>query len=46
MPAPRAADIALAGVKKGVFVIPTHAFEKNDVHARHAEIATGFELLD
>jgi NAD(P)-dependent dehydrogenase (short-subunit alcohol dehydrogenase family) len=46
MPASRAAEIALAGIRAGAFVIPTHAFEKEDVDARHREISEGFALLD
>jgi len=46
MPASRAAEIALKGLQAGAFVIPTHAFEKDDVDARHREIAAGFDLLD
>ena len=46
MPASRAAEIALEGVKAGAFVIPTHPFEKEDVDARYREIAAGFDLLD
>ena len=45
MPASRAAEIALHGVKAGAFVIPTHPFEKDDVDARYREIAAGFDLL-
>ncbi len=46
MPASRAAEIALAGIRAGTFVIPTHAFEKDDVDARYREIVSGFDLLD
>jgi NAD(P)-dependent dehydrogenase (short-subunit alcohol dehydrogenase family) len=46
MPAARAAEIALRGLAAGAFVIPTHAFQKGDVDARHDEIAAGFALLD
>ncbi len=46
MPAERAAEIALEGIRAGAFVIPTHAFEREDVDARYREIAEGFELLD
>jgi NAD(P)-dependent dehydrogenase (short-subunit alcohol dehydrogenase family) len=46
MPASRAAEIALKGIRAGAFVIPTHAFEQEDVDARHRDITAGFELLD
>lgn len=46
MSAERAAEIALAGVRAGAFIIPTHAFEKDDVDARYAETVAGFELLE
>jgi NAD(P)-dependent dehydrogenase (short-subunit alcohol dehydrogenase family) len=46
MSAERAAEIALAGIRAGVFIIPTHAFEKDDVDARYAETIAGFELLE
>ncbi len=40
-----AARIALNGIRAGAFLIPTHAFEKDDVDARYAEAVAGFELL-
>lgn len=40
-----AARIALNGIRAGAFLIPTHAFEKEDVDARYAEAVAGFELL-
>jgi hypothetical protein len=46
MPASRAAEIALRGLRAGAFVIPTHRYEKDDVDARYREIARGFDLLD
>lgn len=46
VPAARAAEIAMKGLKAGAFVIPTHAFQKDDVEGRYREIAAGFELLD
>jgi short-subunit dehydrogenase len=46
MPASRAAEIALKGLRAGAFVIPTHVFQKGDVDARYLEIAAGFALLD
>lgn len=46
MPASRAAEIALAGLRAGVFVIPTHAFQREDVDARYRETVAGFALLD
>lgn len=46
MPASRAAAIALHGLAAGAFVIPTHAFQRDDVEARHREILAGFALLD
>ncbi|MAG30262.1 MAG: hypothetical protein CL908_05120 [Deltaproteobacteria bacterium] len=45
IPADRAAEIALKGIREGVFAIPTHAFEKDDVDARHRELLAGFDLL-
>jgi len=41
-----AAQIALNGIRAGAFLIPTHAFEKDDVDARYAEAIAGFALLD
>ncbi|MBJ18247.1 MAG: SDR family oxidoreductase [bacterium] len=46
MSAARAAEIALHGVRVEAFVIPTHAFEKEDVDARYAETVAGFALLE
>ena len=46
MPASRAAEIALRGIREGAFVIPTHPFERADVDARYAETVAGFDLLD
>ena len=43
--AARCAEIALAGIRAGAFIIPTHAFEKEDVDARYAETLFGFDLL-
>ncbi|MCA9502120.1 MAG: SDR family oxidoreductase [Spirochaetaceae bacterium] len=45
MPASRAAEIALAGLRAGAFVIPTHAFELEDAEARFRDVRAGFELL-
>ena len=42
----RTAEIALAGIQAGAFIIPTHPFEKEDVDARYAETLAGFDLLD
>ena len=46
MSAAQAAQIALNGIRAGVFLIPTHAFEKDDVDARYADAVAGFDLLD
>lgn len=46
MPASKAAEIALRGLRVGAFIIPTHPFEQADVDARHVEALAGFELLD
>ena len=46
MSAADAARIALKGIQAGAFLIPTHAFEKDDVDARYAEALAGFALLD
>jgi NAD(P)-dependent dehydrogenase (short-subunit alcohol dehydrogenase family) len=46
MSAADAAKIALNGIRAGSFLIPTHAFEKDDVDARYADAVAGFELLD
>lgn len=45
IPAERAAAIALAGIAKGLFVIPTHPFVREDAEARHRDILRGFEAL-
>ncbi len=45
MPAERAAEIALAGLEKGLFVIPTHPHELDDATLRFREIERGFEGL-
>jgi len=37
---------ALTGLRAGAFLIPTHAFEKDDVDARYQEALAGFALLD
>ncbi|MFK7898588.1 MAG: SDR family oxidoreductase [Myxococcota bacterium] len=41
-----AARIALRGVSVNAFVIPTHAFQREDVDARYKETIAGFDLLD
>ena len=46
MSAAQAAQIALTGLRAGAFLIPTHAFEKQDVDARYQEALAGFALLD
>ena len=43
--APAAAEIALSGLRAGAFLIPTHAFQKEDVEARYQETLAGFALL-
>jgi NAD(P)-dependent dehydrogenase (short-subunit alcohol dehydrogenase family) len=45
MPAERAAAIALAGLEKGLFVIPTHPHELEDATLRFREIERGFDVL-
>lgn len=45
IPAEQAAETALRGLRAGAFVIPTHAFQKEDVDARHAEVIAGFDLI-
>lgn len=45
VPASRAAEIALAGLRAGHFVIPTHAFQQADVDERHRDVTAGFALL-
>lgn len=44
-PASHAADCVLAGLRRGAFVIPTHAHEKEDATGRFREIERGFEIL-
>jgi NAD(P)-dependent dehydrogenase (short-subunit alcohol dehydrogenase family) len=39
------AAIALEGLRRGLFVIPTHPHIREDVSRRHAEIERGFRLL-
>ena len=46
MSAAQAARIALTGLGAGSFLIPTHAFQKDDVDARYQEALAGFALLD
>lgn len=43
--ADQAASIALRGVAAGAFIIPTHAFQRDDVDARYRETVEGFGLL-
>ena len=45
MPAERAAEIALDGLRRGLFVIPTHPHELEDATARFEDIQRGFEGL-
>jgi NAD(P)-dependent dehydrogenase (short-subunit alcohol dehydrogenase family) len=45
-PASEAAQIAIEGLRRGLFVIPTHAHLKDDATERFREIERGFELLD
>lgn len=42
----KAAAIALRGLRAGAFVIPTHAFQKDDVDARYQEMVAGFDLIE
>lgn len=46
IPAAEAARIALRGLAAGAFIIPTHAFQRDDVDARYRETIAGFDLLD
>jgi NAD(P)-dependent dehydrogenase (short-subunit alcohol dehydrogenase family) len=39
------AEAALAGLRRGLFVIPTHPHIRDDVRARYQEIEQGFEGL-
>ncbi len=45
MPADEAASIAIAGIARELFVIPTHPFIREDAEARHSDILRGFEAL-
>ena len=45
MPASEAAGIAIEGLRRQLFVIPTHSFIRQDVDARHREIERGFSVL-
>lgn len=40
------ADMALAGLKKGLFFIPTQAYIKEDVDARYREVSDAFSALN
>lgn len=44
--ADQAAKIALRGLRAGAFIIPTHAFQRDDVEERYRETVAGFELLE
>ena len=46
IPAEKAAEIALRGLREGAFIIPTHAFQRDDVEARYQETIAGFALVD
>ncbi len=46
MPAEEAASIAIDGLARGLFVIPTHPFIQEDADARHRDISRGFESLE
>ncbi len=41
-----AARIALRGIAAGAFIIPTHAFQRDDVDARYQETIAGFAFLE
>lgn len=43
--APQAAATAIAGLRQGLFVIPTHSYILEDATARYREIEKGFEVL-
>jgi NAD(P)-dependent dehydrogenase (short-subunit alcohol dehydrogenase family) len=45
IPAEQAAATALRGLRKGVFIIPTHAFQRDDVEARYRDAIAGFALI-
>jgi len=45
IPAEQAAATALRGLRAGAFVIPTHAFQREDVEARYRETIAGFDLI-
>jgi short-subunit dehydrogenase len=45
-PASQAAATTLEGLRRNLFVIPTHMFTREDAAARHRDIERGFELLD
>ena len=44
--APQAAATAIEGLRRGLFVIPTHAYILEDATARFREIERGFEVLE
>jgi NAD(P)-dependent dehydrogenase (short-subunit alcohol dehydrogenase family) len=44
--APQAAATAIEGLRRGLFVIPTHAYLLADATARYREIERGFEVLE
>lgn len=46
IPAEQAAETALRGLREGVFIIPTHAFQREDVEARYRDAIAGFALLE
>lgn len=45
-PASQIAAIALEGLRRGLFVIPTHPHMRDDVNDRYREIMQGFTLVD
>ena len=42
----QAAATALRGLRAGAFIIPTHAFQRDDVEARYQETIAGFDLIE
>lgn len=46
LPAEEAAATALRGLRENAFIIPTHAFQREDVEARYQEMIAGFRLIE
>lgn len=45
-PASHAAEMAIEGLRRGLFVIPTHAFIEQDAAERYQDIVRGFGILE